>query len=104
MNNITFDLLIYLFSDSRIAPYSQDNTTASEVLNNYHINIGLSEAMLPTLHYFEVCLRNRLNHLFCNKYGNSWLTRPPNELMISAEDLKKIEKTRSAPYSLTCRV
>lgn len=92
MDNISFDLLKYLFSESRISPYLQENNSATEVLNKYQINIILSEAMLPALHYFEICLRNRLNQLFCKKYGNDWLIHPPQELTISLEDLKKIEK------------
>ena len=92
MDNISFDLLKFLFSESRINPYFQKHDSATEVLNKYHLNIVLSEAMLPALHYFEVCLRNRLNQLFCKKYGTDWLIKPPQELVISPEDIKKIDK------------
>lgn len=60
MRNITFNHLKYLFSESRILPYFQEKDTPAEVLRKYHSNIIVSEAMIPTLHYLEICLRNRL--------------------------------------------
>lgn len=92
MDSITLDILKYLFSHSRISPYLKDSNTAEEALNKYHVNIKLSEAMIPALHYLEVCLRNRLDQLFCVLYGEDWFLHLPKDLMISPEDVKKIQK------------
>jgi len=48
--------------------------------------------MLPILHYFEICLRNRIDQLFKKNYASDWLINVPSELMLSQEDLRKIEK------------
>ena len=100
MNNITLNHLNYLFSLTRILTYAQGSGTPFDTLHKYHLNIILSEAMLPSLHYLEVCLRNRIDQLFCKIYGKNWLMQPPNCLMISPEDRKRIEKisSNSTPF------
>ena len=95
MDNITFNNINHLFSTSRISPYFQTGDSPREVLNKYHLNIMLSEAMVPTLHYLEVCLRNRIDHLFCKLYGLNWLIQIPKNLPITVEDIKRIDKIKA---------
>lgn len=92
MDCITLNLLNHLFSPSRMAPYLKGSDTAEAVLKKYHFNITLSEAMIPALHYLEICLRNRMDQLFCGIYGAAWLINNPKDLMIFPEDIKKIQK------------
>lgn len=91
MEHITVDILNSIFSKARITPYLKDGDSAEDVLANYHTNIILSEAMVPTLHYFEICLRNRIDQILKHYYSPNWLFNPPHQLMISDQDLKKID-------------
>jgi len=91
MDNINFEVLSSIFSKARISPYASANSTANQILAKYHINIMLSEAMIPTLHYLEICLRNRINQVLQKYHSANWLMKSPSSLMISEQDIKKIE-------------
>lgn len=92
MDQITFDILNSIFSKARIAPYLKDGDHAKHVLNKYHANIALSEAMIPTLHYLEVCFRNRVDQVISKHYTSNWLTNIPPQLMVTDQDVIKINK------------
>jgi hypothetical protein len=92
MERITFEILNSIFSKARISPYLRDYTNAENVLARYHINIELSEAMMPTLHYFEVCLRNRIDQVIKKYYTSDWLIRIPKQLKIPIQDINKINE------------
>ncbi|MBX9787232.1 MAG: Abi family protein [Alphaproteobacteria bacterium] len=62
------------------------------VLNKYHRNIILSEAMIPVLHYFEILLRNRIDKVIKKYYGEDWLIHAPLPLINSSKDIKKISE------------
>jgi len=72
-------------------PYINGNEEFDRVLTQYHANILLSEAMIPCLHYFEVCLRNCIDQVIQENYSKNWLVKPPYKLMISDKYIKKIE-------------
>jgi hypothetical protein len=81
-----------IFSNARIAPYLENSGNAKHVLNRYHANIVLSEAMIPTLHYLEICLRNRIDQVISGYYTPNWLLTVPYQLMITDQDIIKINK------------
>ena len=91
MDHVTFDILNSTFSKARISPYFVNNASAEHVLAKYNANIVLSEAMIPTLHYFEICLRNRIDQVIKKCFTSDWLISPPHQLIISDQDIKKIE-------------
>lgn len=91
MENINLEVLKSIFSKARIMPYAENGDATDTILAKYHSNIILSEAMIPTLHYLEICLRNRIDQILKKYHKANWLISPPNSLMISAQDLKKIE-------------
>ena len=82
--------MIELFSKSRIDPYLTPKDDAEILLSKYHSNIMLSEAMIPTLNYFEICLRNRIDNVIQKYFGTNWLINNPSNLIISKKDLDKI--------------
>lgn len=95
MKRVTFESLDDIFSQSRVLPYLKKDDNAEGVIARYHANIALSEAMIPTLHYFEICLRNRIDQVIKKYYGQSWSIIRPSELMISDQDAKKMEEISS---------
>lgn len=95
MDHVTFDILNSTFSKARISPYLKKGDSAEQVLAKYHANIVLSEAMIPTLHYFEICLRNHIDQVIKKYYGQNWLINIPHQLIISDQDIKKIESITS---------
>lgn len=95
MKNITFETLNEIFSKARISPYLKNEDNAEKVLFKYHLNIALSEAMIPILHYFEICFRNRVDQIINEYYSSNWLIDLPNSLLISDQDVKKIKEVIS---------
>lgn len=87
---ITLESLIEIFSKPRITPYLSVGDRPETVLDKYNRNIILSEAMHPTLHYLEICLRNGIDKAIRKHYREDWLINPPKQLIISEQDIKKI--------------
>jgi hypothetical protein len=92
MNQIDFNTLNSIFSKSRLYPFFEEGDTAERVLEKYHVNIVLSEAMIPSLHYFEICFRNNMDRVIKKYYSENWLKKIPQNLIISGEDEHKINK------------
>jgi len=92
MEDLTIEQLISLFSQSRLNTYIRSHATADRVLHAYHMNIKLSEAMVPALHYFEILLRNGIDKIFRTYYGQNWLLAIPQSLILSEQDVQKIQK------------
>ena len=91
MQKLTLEFLVSLFSAPRLRSYaSNEDISSDSIIENYHFNIKLSESLLPSLHYFEVLLRNKIDHIFQEYYGKNWLLNIPNALQISTQDLQKI--------------
>jgi hypothetical protein len=80
-----------MLSHPRIATYACDSDEIESIIERYNANIVLSEAMLPTLHYFEICLRNRIDAVIREYYHDNWLFNLPPELKISKKAMVKIE-------------
>jgi hypothetical protein len=89
---ITFETLNSVFSTKRLSTYLVETNSSDQVLTKYNSNIMLSEAMIPTLHYLEICLRNRINQVLRRHYSSSWLMAPSNPQLISEKDVKKINE------------
>jgi hypothetical protein len=89
---MTFQILYSIFSEARLSPYLKNGDNPAQVLSQYHANTMLSEAMIPTLHYLEVCLRNRLDQVLKQYYGPNWLMNPSHHAIIADQDSKKINE------------
>ncbi len=92
METVTFEILNSTFSEARISPYLKNGDTPKQVLAKYNANIMLSEAMIPTLHYLEICLRNRIDQVLRKYYSPNWLMNPSHNLIIPEQDTKKINE------------
>lgn len=92
MKNITLKILKSTFSETRLSPYLKNCEDPSNVLEKYHANVILSESMIPTLHYLEICLRNRIDEVFKVYYTSNWLLNPEFNPIISLQDKKKIDE------------
>lgn len=90
--HLTIEHLVSLFSKPRVYAYLDENDIPQTVLNKYHKNIILSEAMIPVLHYFEVLLRNQTDKVIKKYYGEDWLIHAPSPLISSSKDIKKISE------------
>jgi hypothetical protein len=87
---ITLQVLNAIFSEARLLPYVENSENPEQILYRYNLNIKISESMIPTLHYLEICLRNRIDEIFKNYYSPTWLLNPSKGPMLSEADLKKI--------------
>jgi hypothetical protein len=83
------------FSPSRLAPYLLPGEAADVAFARYQWNLRLAEALLPSLNYLEVGLRNGLNRTAANLYGADWLLTIPPKLGLSFEDLRNIENLKT---------
>lgn len=57
-------------SPERLEAYRETNQTDLDMVINYFWNIDLSEAIVPSLHAFEVVLRNAIHTEFTQLYGS----------------------------------
>ena len=85
--------LLNVFSEVRMTPYYKTGEKFEQAFARYQWNIQLAEAMLPSLHYLEVALRNRLNTLIGTHYGQNWLISRPI-VLLSAEQNKILDDMR----------
>lgn len=92
LNDSEKEILEELFSKARMLPYFKQDDTKKLPLAHYHENIIVSEAMLLTLHYFEVCLRNRIDKIIKSYFGSDWILTSKSNLLISGKDLFKIKE------------
>ncbi len=83
------------FSACRLSSYRLPGEALPVVLARYQWNLQLAEAMLPSLNYLEVGLRNAVNRVTAGLYGADWLLAPPPQLHFSPEDLRQIEGIRT---------
>jgi hypothetical protein len=66
-------------SSHRLAPYHLPGETTAVAFARYQWNIQLAEALLPSINYLEIGLRNGLDGAISSIYGQGWilnLTRP----------------------------
>ena len=78
------------FSASRMAPYLLPGETAAIGFARYQWNLQLAEALLPSLNYLEIGLRNALNRAISDIYGDDWLVLLPPKLGLSSNDVKDV--------------
>ena len=66
-----FDELSRAISEERLSPYRHRNTAGSslKIFASYVWNIALCESIYPTLHVFEVTLRNNINEAANKAFG-----------------------------------
>lgn len=83
------------FSPCRLASYQLPGEALSVVLARYQWNLRLAEAMLPSLNYIEVGLRNAVNCVVGGIYGTDWLLTPPQQVQFSPDDLRQIEDIKA---------
>ena len=95
VNCITFEILESIFSEARIAPYKNEKFSPNDVLSHYHRNILLSESLFPTLHYFEICFRNKIDQVLISLYGENWLIAQPKTLYTSPQNKEHIKRIYS---------
>lgn len=81
---------IRFLSTGRLAKYELPNDTDELTLERYRWNVRLAEAMMPILGYVEIGLRNHLNDVICQHFGDNWLLSPPRELRLRQNDVDKI--------------
>lgn len=90
---MNFERLIVIFSEARISRYLNADDSMESVIEQYHANVQLSEAMIPTLHYFEICMRNKIDQMIKHHYSIDWLASPLSPLHLSESDITKIKHT-----------
>lgn len=76
---------------TRLASYQKPDENFEQGFARYQWNLRLAEAMIPCLHYFEVCLRNRINAFISANFGEQWLlTKQPK--LLSPEQLHVLDE------------
>jgi len=63
-----------------------------EALVRYRENIVLSHKLFTILHLLEVCLRNKIDHVFCIDYGSNWLES--EKIPFTLEQQKSLQSSR----------
>lgn len=72
---LTYAALERVLSPERLARYRvRLDDTDVDVIARYLWNVDLCDALLPSLHFLEVCLRNRLNVAIAGIHGADWYT------------------------------
>ena len=80
------------FSKCRLDKYRMDGETEDQAFVRYQWNIKLAEALLPSLNYFEIGLRNGVDRAIRELHGDCWLLDIPDALRLRDEDIRQIEK------------
>lgn len=76
---------------SRLSAYKNNGENYEETLARYLYNIELCRALYSSLHFFEICLRNKIDEIlsqFCNR--NDWYTIIP----LSDSAINKLEEVK----------
>ncbi len=68
-----FDKLQETFSSHRLQPYlKQAQHNKSKAHELYLYNLEVSEILYYNIHWFEITLRNKINHKLIEVYGDNW--------------------------------
>lgn len=76
---------------SRLSAYKNNDENYEETLARYLYNIELCRALYSSLHFFEICLRNKIDEILsqlCNR--NDWYTIIP----LSDSAINKLEEVK----------
>ncbi|MDD3288142.1 MAG: Abi family protein [Alphaproteobacteria bacterium] len=82
--------ILRFLSPARLEKYQLADDTPEKMFERYMWNVRLSETMMPTLGFVEIGLRNHLNFLISQFYGDRWLLAPPHQLYLRQNDMDKI--------------
>lgn len=88
------EILSYL-SPARLESYKLPDEPVEKTVERYFWNIRLSETMMPALGLVEIGLRNHINMLICQHYGENWLLHPPKNLRLRQNDLERLRALSS---------
>lgn len=65
--------IVLAFSEARMEPYlNAAHSNHSDAIRIYEINIQLCEALYPSLHTIEITLRNTIDYVLSDTYGEEW--------------------------------
>jgi hypothetical protein len=92
-------------SQERLSPYCAVTKTRSDALELYRLNLILCQLMYPSLNTFEITLRNAINQVLSEHYGQEWLTNGKfvlqdyeiEKVQASYRDLRKRNPTKNPP-------
>lgn len=91
-NQDYFDALRAALSNERLEKYRWDqDETYAEAIGRYFFNIAVCEALYPCLQGVEVALRNSLNDVLTDRYGENWLTH--TSIYLTARDQDAVVAT-----------
>lgn len=79
-----------LLSEKRLHKYKQSNN--AEALKYHTYNVELSETFYPIISYFEIVLRNKINAIFTQYFGQNWIMS--GSLAFTEAHKKDIEKAK----------
>lgn len=82
-------------SHSRFQKYL--NAAASDenlAIQVYCWNAALSQSLYLNLHYWEVCLRNKINKVLVNKYGHAWPYHKGIDRNLQKHDRENLDSTK----------
>jgi hypothetical protein len=80
----------------RLAPYHLPGETSDTAFARYQWNIRLAEALLPSINYLEIGLRNGLDKAISSIYGQDWILTPPYQLRMSEDDKEQIQNLQNS--------
>ena len=88
------EILRYL-STARLESYKLPGEQTEKTVERYFWNTRLSEAMVPSLGLVEIGLRNHLNIIISQHYGEHWLLHPPKQLRLRQNDQERLRAMNS---------
>ena len=74
--------------------YNLENKDDIKALQLYKENIQLSQQFYTSLHILEICLRNKIDTLFKERYGKDWLLS--SSLPFSETQLKMLKEIKGS--------
>jgi hypothetical protein len=84
--------IINLVSKQRFQPYLEAGGDIKKAYDLYLYNIKLCESFYPSLNLLEVGLRNSINILFIEKFGEKWLLKIGEKSILSFNEQRDVEK------------
>ena len=99
---MNIDDLINAISSERLHPYRTQGDSDHDALERYKNNILLSEALYPCLHMLEIVLRNRLEAVLIDRFGDTWYQNPEltNQMMSKSQMKPEGKQLRQAKRNL----
>lgn len=70
------------------------NGNNQKAIQIYRWNVAISQSLYPTLHFWEVCLRNKINNFLCWKYNATWPYDPRLIRNLNKNDNRRLSETK----------